>query len=292
MCVRDVQLIEDRMLKRWLVVGLVVAGCQGPEAFRAHSSGIGLGAGTAGTGGPGAGTTGVAGTGVIPIMVSGAAGTGPGAAGSTGAAGTDLTGVAGTGAGTAGAGGVSGGNAGTLGAAGAAGSGAAGTAGGAGAGGQQGGGVDAGVVVRDAATEAAPASVAYASTTWKATASITAAGNADVPANAIDGKLATRWSTGRNQMGDETFTIDLGQVVPVSRVVLDDSTNTQDFRVAYTLEVSTNGTTFTAVKMGRGATMTDIQFARVNARYVRIRQTGMTPAGGSWWSIDELRIYS
>jgi len=74
--------------------------------------------------------------------------------------------------------------------------------------------------------------------------------------------------------------------------VLDDTTNPQDFPAAYTLEVSLNGTTFTTVKMGKGATVTDIQFARTNARYVRIRQTGATPAGGSWWSIDELRIYS
>jgi hypothetical protein len=78
----------------------------------------------------------------------------------------------------------------------------------------------------------------------------------------------------------------------VSRVVIDDTTHPTDFPAAFTLEVSMNGTTWTTVKMGKGAAMTDIQFARVQARYVRIRQTGTTPAGGSWWSIDELRIYS
>ncbi len=61
---------------------------------------------------------------------------------------------------------------------------------------------------------------------------------------------------------------------------------------AATIEVSTNGTTFTAVTVGHGATVTDAPFARVDARYVRIRQTGRTPAGSSWWSIDELKIYS
>ena len=182
-------------------------------------------------------------------------------------------------------------SAGTVGTAGAAG-GSAGTGvvvgvdAGAGGGGRSGGVVDAGVV------DAAPASVAYSSTNWKPTASITAAGTADLPPNAFDGKLTTRWTTGRNQMGDESFVVDLGQMESVSRVVLDDTTHPLDFPVAYTLEVSTNGTTFTAVKMGPGAMVTDIQFARVNARYIRIRQTGTTPAAGSWWSIDELRIFS
>ena len=144
--------------------------------------------------------------------------------------------------------------------------------------------------MRDTAPEA-PTSVAYASTNWKLTASITAAGNADAPPNAADGKLATRWTTGRNQTGDETFTVDLGQTMSVSRVLLDDTTNPLDFPVAYAIEVSTNGATFTAVKMGRGATMTDARFAPVNARYLRIHQTGTTPAGGSWWSIDELKVF-
>ena len=93
-------------------------------------------------------------------------------------------------------------------------------------------------------------------------------------------------------MGGETFVVDLGKAEPVSRVVLDDTTNPQDFPIAYTLEVSTDGMTYTSVKTGQGATKTDIQFDRVNARYIRIRQTGTGGAAGSWWSIDELQIFS
>jgi hypothetical protein len=249
----------------------------------------------------------VAGTGVLAIMVPGTAGDGSpatGVAGTAGpagmgalagAAGASALGAAGTGLGAAGS------NA--TGAAGdtSAGAGTAGMTGGAGAtagagatvvdAGVGGGGGGSGSGARDAGPEA-PASVPYPSTNWKPTASITAAGNADLPPNAFDGKIATRWTTGRNQMGGEWFMVDLGQVESVSRVVLDDTTNPQDFPVAYVLEVSTNGTTFATVKTGKGATITDIQFMTTNARYVRIRQTGMTPAGGSWWSIDELRIYS
>jgi hypothetical protein len=135
---------------------------------------------------------------------------------------------------------------------------------------------------------AEPVAPAYASTNWKAMASVTAAGNASVPSNAFDGMLATRWSTGREQAGDETFTLDLGASVPISRIVLDDTTHPSDYPAAYTLEASNTTTTFVTIKMGAGAVVTDIQFTRVTAQYVRIRQTAARPG---WWSIDELRIY-
>ncbi|HSZ83036.1 MAG TPA: discoidin domain-containing protein, partial [Polyangia bacterium] len=124
---------------------------------------------------------------------------------------------------------------------------------------------------------------------WKATASITAAGTADLPPNAFDGNLMTRWTTGRPQMGGETFLIDMGVSQSVGRVVIDDTTNPMDYPAAYALEISTNNTTFTSVKTGTGATVTDIEFAPAMARYVRVRQTGTTPV--DWFSIDELRIY-
>jgi hypothetical protein len=285
----------------WVAMVVTVAACQGPESFRVRfDAGATLPPGAAGA----AGSSGGAGTGALPIMTgeTGAAGTGilsgtagdngvTGASGVGGGGGAVVTGVAGTGPGTGGAGRTAGsaGVAGTTGGAGA-GAGTSGRTVDAGAAAGR-GGPDAGRAAVDAAPEARP-SVVYAPTGWKPTAPITAAGSADLPANAFDGKIATRWSTGRNQKGDESFTVDLGQVTSVSRVVLDDTTHAQDFPVAFTLEVSTDGTTFTAVKTGRGATITDVAFPRVDARYVRIRQTGTTPANGSWWSIDELKIYS
>lgn len=267
-----------------LVAGILVAGCQGPEVFRNGQGGL-QPSGTGGTnnlpvltGGAGTGasvppldTTGGAGTASLPGIAgtSGAAGTtgaaGTGAAG-TGAAGTGAagTGAAGTGSAVAGTGGPSNVDAGTTGA--------------------------AGTAPRDAAPEVPV--TPYATTGWKPTASVTAAGNADAPANAFDGDIKTRWATGRNQTGNESFVVDLGATRTVSRVVLDATTHPNDFPVAYTLEVSTNGTAYTNPTMGKGEAVTDIQLTRVMARYVRIRQTGMTPApAGAWWSIDEIKVY-
>jgi hypothetical protein len=281
---------------------VAVVGCGQPEAFHSRlavtttgAAGTGL-PGTAGTGAPptgaagdqGAAGAGLAGSGGDAAGASGLAGTGGGLAGTGGPAGTSGgAGGAGTGGGAAGAGaaGVTG-AAGTRVDAGAmdAGAGAAGTRD---AGRDTGGGA-AGAAGQDAGVEAPPAQP-YKSTAWKPTASITAAGTADLPPNAFDGMLSTRWSTGRAQAGNESFLIDLGSAMPVSRVVLDDTTHPTDFPAAYALEVSTNNAAYTAVKAGAGMAVTDIRFTQVTARYVRIRQTGTTPT--SWWSIDEIRIY-
>jgi len=283
-----------RIMVAMVVVGL---GCE-PESFHA-----GLGSG------PGPGAGGAAGFGTMMVTVpggmggsdlAGAGGIGvlPGQAGVGGTAG--LSGQAGVTGGTAGVtggtAGVAGGTAGVTGGTGGVVGGTAGVTGGAaGAGGSA---VDAGAGrnggagsgVQDAGVEAPP-TVPYVPAQWKPTASITAAGNADVPANAFDGDLATRWTTGRNQVGDESFVVDLGKTESISRVVLDDSRFPNDFPVSYTLEVSTNGNTFTMVGMGTGATITRIDFTRTMARSLRIKQTGKTAADGSWWSIGELSIY-
>jgi hypothetical protein len=231
--------------------------------------------------------------GITPILVGGDAGGGFGAptiGGSTGAAGLVLVGGADGGAGAAGSSGAAG-SAGTA-VAGAAGEKASGGSAGISAGEAE----DGGQLGPDASTSDSgtpvPQTKPYTPIDWTPTASTTAAGDADLPPNAFDGHLGTRWTTGHNQMGAETFMVDLRKAEPVSRVILDDTTFPTDFPAAYTLEVSTDGHSFTTVEKGHGATVTDIQFATTTARYVRIRQTGTTPAPlGAWWSIDEMKVY-
>jgi F5/8 type C domain len=276
-----------------LVVAIGLGGCGVPEAFHGQP--------TITTGGA-AGGGGAAGQfGTLPVTVPGGGGS-PGTE-DAGSVGSSLPGTAGAGAGSAGAGatgaaGSTAGVGGTAGASGAAGgSGAAGTAGGpanATGAAAAGGSADAAAPPTDAGEKAdvgieAPPPMAYASTGWTATASITAAGAANLPPNAFDGDLTTRWTTGRAQMGNESFVVNFGKSLSVSEVVLDDTTNPADFPAAYALDVSTDGTKFTPVTTGTGQTITTISFAQVSARYLRVRDTGTTPV--SWWSIDELRVY-
>ena len=137
-----------------------------------------------------------------------------------------------------------------------------------------------------------PSGQPYPSAGWQVSASVTAAGTNNVPAKAIDGQIATRWTTGAPQSSGEWFLVDMGRAQPIREVVLDDSSDSSDYPQTYQLEVSTDGVSFQTIAMGTGTVVTTILLDETVARYVRIDQTGMTmPPDGAWWSIDELRVY-
>jgi hypothetical protein len=120
---------------------------------------------------------------------------------------------------------------------------------------------------------------------WKLTAS--SSFTASPPTAAADGDLATRWTSGVNQAGNEWFLVDLGAVTSVSEVWMSTQASPDDFPVQYNLEVSSNNETFTSVATGAGQLVTKVKFTRQSARYLRIRQTGSKTM---WWTIHELTI--
>jgi hypothetical protein len=118
------------------------------------------------------------------------------------------------------------------------------------------------------------------------------------PENALDGDLATRWSSGMPQAGDEWFQIDFGRSVAVSRVVLDmgeDATvqSYLDYARQYSVSVSDLSEDLTAPSLADGqgmAPLTDISLPATRpatGRYLLIRQTGQAT---DWWSIHELHL--
>jgi F5/8 type C domain len=263
--------------------------------------------GTTGT----AGTTGAAGT-TAAAGTTGAAGT-TAAAGTTGAAGTTAaagtTGAAGdsSAAGTTGAAGTTA-AAGTTGAAGttaAAGTtGAAGTTAAAGATGAAG----TGPCVPGPTTGAGGGTGnACANTMWTFTPTAICAnppnpacgfcGNAMTgtcaPKNAIDGNVATRYTSGQAQVGTEQFVLSFAAPVSVTGIKLDSSGSPTDATTSYLAEYSLDGTTFQTwcpPLAGPGATTSDIVFpARITVKALRISQTG-TSAAAKWWSLQEVTV--
>jgi allantoicase len=110
------------------------------------------------------------------------------------------------------------------------------------------------------------------------------------PPFAVDGKTTTRWSSGAPPVGGEWFLVDLGaKATHLTKVVLDTTESTGDFPIAYKLEVSVNGTTFTQVATGAGADTTTINFTDTSARYIKITETS-TAVTTHWWSIHELTL--
>ena len=98
---------------------------------------------------------------------------------------------------------------------------------------------------------------------WTTTASSTEPGGS--PQNAVDGSLASRWSSGKPMTGGEWFQIDLGSVQTFDRIVLDSGSSVNDFARGYQILISNNGTDWATqlpVAVGTGNNpLTDVSLA-------------------------------
>jgi hypothetical protein len=250
-----------------------------------------------GSGGGGAASAGAGGT-ASPPGGSGGKNSEAGASGSKNQGGTKTEGGGGAGQGgtsgaaTAGGGAGGGGAAGAGGQAGASG-GAAGAGGKAGDGGSAGkagggaGGSGGGSTVVACAKNPIPAKSA-----WIVTASHSRPNGLDPVANTKDGVTTNRWSTGKDQLGDEWLQVDFGVAVRLSKVTLLLGSNPDDYprKYAVRLSGSSQNTTAPVLVSGMGADGSDtvLSFPPGSAgRYLLISQGGMATA--LWWSVAEVQ---
>lgn len=131
--------------------------------------------------------------------------------------------------------------------------------------------------------------VAISHTGWTATASSTAPGSS--AANGIDGVNANSWATGAAMAGGEWYRIDMGSNRTVAMVIVQTPSGSKwDYPRGFTVETSTNGTSWTTAATGIAyGWKRPISIAPTTARYIRITQTGTAP---QWWTIDEVTVYS
>lgn len=120
-----------------------------------------------------------------------------------------------------------------------------------------------------------------------ASASLSSAGY--TAGQAVDGNPATVWTSGANEAGGQSFTIDLGTQRSFDQLVLNQGALAGDAPAAYQVSTSADGSTWTAKATGSGTSaLTTIAIARTTARYVRVTQTG---TAAHWWSIAEASVY-
>jgi hypothetical protein len=249
---------------------------------------------TSGAAGTTAHPTGAAGTAAEP---RGEAGAGGAAAAPTGAGGTsvDPTGSGGA-AGTGDAGTTGNADAGTQSAGGAGATGAAGTTGTAGATGAAGAG-DAGVSANPEA--APPITDPCDHRTWTFVPSVvcttTCAAMLDavkLPANAIDGDVTTRYTTGITQGGKGPEVAILTFRKPVTLTGINLLSKNGDGPFGYLVESSLDGANFSYFNPGAQGVGSDnltVMFpAATKLLAVRITQTGVKMT--NWWSIHELTV--
>src|SRR5688572_25449414 len=108
------------------------------------------------------------------------------------------------------------------------------------------------------------------------------------PGLAVDGNLATRWSSAFSD--PQWLQVDLGAPRQISRVVLNWETAASS---AYTIQVSNNGTSWTTIHSrtgaGAGPRNDDIGGLDARARYVRMHSTQRATAWGN--SLYEFRVF-
>jgi 4-amino-4-deoxy-L-arabinose transferase-like glycosyltransferase len=120
---------------------------------------------------------------------------------------------------------------------------------------------------------------------------------------AADGKMSTRWTTGRPQIPGAYFQIDFGHLEKVARIriLVGDSIN--DFPRGYSIRYSADGQTWTSLDsimspislhwtgetLLKGGQDLDFALPSTSMRYLKINNTGQDDV--YYWSIHELEIY-
>jgi hypothetical protein len=128
-------------------------------------------------------------------------------------------------------------------------------------------------------------------TTGWAASSNTSSAAGDAPANAIDGNVNTRFSSGAAQAPGMWFQVNMGSTQSVNQIELNAGSSTTDYAAGYNVEVSANGSTFTSVATGTGTSSPQIiTFAAQNTQYIRVLLTASTQT--PWWSIAEFTAFT
>lgn len=137
---------------------------------------------------------------------------------------------------------------------------------------------------------AAPDSAEVDRSTWTATSSV----GSDARL-AFDHDIATRWTTQTPQTMGQTFTLDLGVLQNLDRLVMVttyNQLNKDDYPRGYVLFLSDDGENWgnpVATGLGSPDGTTVIDFQRQPTRFVRILQVG--DASYNYWSIHDLKAY-
>ncbi len=124
---------------------------------------------------------------------------------------------------------------------------------------------------------------------------LTASHNSAQVDKAIDGNLATRWTTKQNQQDGQSFVVNLGAVTRLDQlemVTRSASASEFDYPRGFQVDLSSDGANWKdGVFVGSGdeSGTTAAALGNQNAQYIRITQTGADPF--YWWSIHELNIF-
>ncbi|HEX9614104.1 MAG TPA: discoidin domain-containing protein, partial [Bacteroidota bacterium] len=122
-------------------------------------------------------------------------------------------------------------------------------------------------------------------------------GNENPAMNAVDGNLATRWSSARDSLWPQWLEVDLESIVTINKTEVVCFSD-RAYQFAVDAKTDENGPATRVVDRTANTTpgsisspITDL-FDSVSARFVRITVTGAYGYAGPWTSIMEFRIFN
>jgi hypothetical protein len=141
---------------------------------------------------------------------------------------------------------------------------------------------------------ASPASAAtqtaLSETGWVATSN-TNSSSGDAPQNAVSGDTGARFSSDADQASGMWWQVNLGSAQSFDQIEMDSGGYAGDYARGYQVEVSSDGTNFTTVYTGTGASSPETAtFTTQTAQYIRIQLT--TGVSTNWWSMVNFTAYT
>jgi aryl-phospho-beta-D-glucosidase BglC (GH1 family) len=124
------------------------------------------------------------------------------------------------------------------------------------------------------------------------TATASSTGTGFSTANALDGDITTRWSTGVAQAPGQWYTVNLGANTQLNKVLFDSGPSSpNDFPASYEIWGSTDNVNWTkdASGLGTGRIIMALFWQTTWMQYVKIVQTGTS---ANWWSIADFGFQS
>jgi len=113
----------------------------------------------------------------------------------------------------------------------------------------------------------------------------------DPTAQAIDGNLATRYSSGAGQAAGMWFQVNMGSAQSVNEIDMEVPNSAGDYARGFSVGVSNSATgPFSTVATCTGTSSSQVvSFPAQSDQYLRVTLT--TAYAAAWWSIDELYAY-
>ncbi|MGD0808439.1 MAG: discoidin domain-containing protein [Acidimicrobiales bacterium] len=135
---------------------------------------------------------------------------------------------------------------------------------------------------------AATSGTALGRTGWVASTNAPSS-SADAPAHALDGNLATRFSTNADQAYGIYLEVSLGRAESFYALKMGVPNSPTDYARDFNVDVSNNGTSWATIARCTGTTTPEtISFVPQTVNYLKVV---LTSAAKDWWSVDELNLF-